>query len=189
MLTGEPIPIDKSNGAELYAGTVNENGRLVMRVISLGEETALARIIDVVENAQNSRADIQRIGDRVSSIFVPVVIVIAIGTVFAFGFFAAGAWETGLINAAAVLIVACPCAMGLATPAAIMAGTNAATKRGILIRDGTALEKAGRVTAVLFDKTGTLTEGKPRENARPPRIRRGVECTCPCLGEAKSASA
>jgi P-type Cu+ transporter len=162
MLTGEPIPIDKSNGAELYAGTVNENGRLVMRVTSLGEETALARIIDVVENAQNSRADIQRIGDRVSSIFVPVVIVIAIGTVFAFGFFAGGAWETGLINAAAVLIVACPCAMGLATPAAIMAGTNAAAKRGILIRNGTALEKAGRVTAVLFDKTGTLTEGKPR---------------------------
>jgi P-type Cu+ transporter len=162
MLTGEPIPVDKSNGAELYTGTVNENGRLVMRVTSLGEETALARIIDVVENAQNSRADIQRIGDRVSSIFVPVVIVIAIGTVFAFGFFATGAWEAGLINAAAVLIVACPCAMGLATPAAIMAGTNAATKRGILIRDGTALEKAGRVSAVLFDKTGTLTEGKPR---------------------------
>jgi len=113
-----------------------------------------------VRRAQGSRAAIQRIGDRVSSIFVPVVVLIAVATAIAYGWH--GAWETGIINAAAVLIVACPCAMGLATPAAIMAGANAAAKRGILVRDGTALEKCGRVTAILFDKTGTITEGKPR---------------------------
>jgi Cu+-exporting ATPase len=129
-------------------------------VTGLGEETALARIIEVVRRAQGSRASIQRIGDRVSSIFVPVVVVIAAATAAYYALH--GGWEMGVINAAAVLIVACPCAMGLATPAAIMAGTNAAAKQGILVRDGSALEKCGTITAVLFDKTGTLTEGKPR---------------------------
>jgi Cu+-exporting ATPase len=162
MLTGESTPVDKTAGMELYTGTVNLNGRLVARVTGVGEETALAHIIEVVDRAQNSRAEIEKLGDRVSSIFVPAVILIALAVLFGFAFFSVSGWETGLIRAAAVLIVACPCAMGLATPAAIMAGTNAATKRGILIRDGTALEKCGRVTAVLFDKTSTLTEGKPR---------------------------
>ena len=161
MLTGESAPVEKRAGAKIYTGTVNQDGRLVMKVTGLGEETSLARIIEVVRRAQGSRASIQRIGDRVSSIFVPVVVLIAAGTALFYGMHD-GSWETGIINAAAVLIVACPCAMGLATPAAIMAGTNAAARRGILVRDGSALEKCGRVTAVLFDKTGTLTEGRPR---------------------------
>jgi Cu+-exporting ATPase len=160
MLTGESAPVEKNAGGKIYAGTVNRDGRLVVKVTGLGEETALARIIEVVRRAQGSRAAIQRIGDKVSSIFVPLVVLIAAITAVAYGM--RGGWETGIINAAAVLIVACPCAMGLATPAAIMAGTNAAAKRGILVRDGEALEKCGTITAVLFDKTGTLSEGKPR---------------------------
>ena len=160
MLTGESAPVEKRAGGKIYTGTVNQTGRLVVKVTGLGEETALARIIEVVRRAQGSRASIQRIGDRVSSIFVPVVVLIAAATAVAYGLH--GGWEPGIINAAAVLIVACPCAMGLATPAAIMAGTNAAAKNGILVRDGSALEKCGTITAVLFDKTGTLTEGKPR---------------------------
>jgi Cu+-exporting ATPase len=180
MLTGESTPVDKSARNELYAGTVNLNGRLVMRVTATGESTALAHIIAAVQRAQTSRADIQRLGDRVSSVFVPVVVAIAIAAALWWGLAPESArhihdllapflWPamtpTGtaaaFIIAAAVLIVACPCAMGLATPAAIMAGANAAARRGILIRDGVALEKAGKVTAVIFDKTGTLTIGKP----------------------------
>ncbi len=159
MLTGESAPVDKSAGAKIYTGTVNRNGRLIVNVTGLGGETALARIIEVVRRAQGSRASIQRIGDKVSSVFVPVVVLIAAGTVMAYAL--RGGWEAGIINAASVLIVACPCAMGLATPAAIMAGTNAAAREGILVRDGAALEKCGHITAILFDKTGTLTEGKP----------------------------
>ena len=180
MLTGESTPVDKSARNELYAGTVNLNGRLVMRVTATGESTALAHIIAAVQRAQTSRADIQRLGDRVSSVFVPVVVAIAIAAALWWGLAPESAkhvhdllapflWPvmtpTGtaaaFIIAAAVLIVACPCAMGLATPAAIMASANAAARRGILIRDGVALEKAGKVTAVIFDKTGTLTIGKP----------------------------
>ena len=180
MLTGESTPVDKSARSELYAGTVNLNGRLVMRVTATGESTALAHIIAAVQRAQTSRADIQRLGDRVSSAFVPVVVAIAIAAALWWGLAPESArhvhdllapflWPamapTGaaaaFIIATAVLIVACPCAMGLATPAAIMAGANTAARRGILIRDGVALEKAGKVTAVIFDKTGTLTMGKP----------------------------
>ena len=181
MLTGESLPVDKAPGAALFAGTANLNGRLVQRVTATGEATALARIIEAVERAQSSRANIQRLADRVSNVFVPVVVMIALATALAWGLTpaatrAAHDWlgqflwaghvpasplAAALIAAAAVLIVACPCAMGLATPAAIMAGANAAARRGILIRDGIALEKAGLVTAVLLDKTGTLTLGKP----------------------------
>ncbi|MGD0206304.1 MAG: cation-translocating P-type ATPase [Verrucomicrobiota bacterium] len=179
MLTGESTPVDKSARSELYAGTVNLNGRLVMRMTATGESTALAHIIAAVQRAQTSRADIQRLGDRVSSVFVPVVVAIAIAAALWWGLAPESAkhvhdllapflWPvmtptgaaTACIIAAAVLIVACPCAMGLATPAAIMAGANTAARRGILIRDGVALEKAGQVTAVIFDKTGTLTVGK-----------------------------
>jgi Cu+-exporting ATPase len=181
MLTGESMPVDKSAGSELYAGTVNLNGRLVMRLTATGENTALAHIIGAVQRAQNSRANIQRLGDRVSSVFVPVVVGMAAAAALWWGLAPGSAmqvhswlgrflWPAHLpvgdlsvpfMIAAAVLIIACPCAMGLATPAAIMAGSNAAAKRGILIRDGVALEKAGQVTAVVFDKTGTLTSGKP----------------------------
>jgi Cu+-exporting ATPase len=181
MLTGESAPVDKTAKSLLYAGTTNLNGRLVMRVTATGEATALAHIIAAVQRAQTSRASIQRLGDRVSNVFVPVVCVIALGTALWWGlayesarqvtaWLAPFLWHAhppasplaaAVIAAAAVLIVACPCAMGLATPAAIMAAANAAARRGILIRDGVALEKAGLVTAVLFDKTGTLTMGKP----------------------------
>jgi Cu+-exporting ATPase len=181
MLTGESAPIDKAPGSQLYAGTVNLNGRLVMRVTATGEKTALAHIILAVQRAQTSRASIQRLGDRVSSVFVPLVVTVALAAGLWWGLAPesarlvhgwlgqylwpaqppAGPMAAAFIIAAAVLIIACPCAMGLATPAAIMAGSNAAAQRGILIRDGVALEKAGRVTAVLFDKTGTLTQGKP----------------------------
>ncbi len=181
MLTGESVPVDKKGGSKLFAGTVNIDGRLVMRVTGTGEETALAHIIAAVQRAQTSRASIQRVGDRVSNVFVPVVVTVALAAGLCWGLapdwtrhvhdvLATFLWNThppegslatALIIAAGVLIVACPCAMGLATPAAIMAGSNAAAQRGILIRDGVALEKAGHVTAVLFDKTGTLTTGKP----------------------------
>ncbi len=180
MLTGESVPVDKAANSELYAGTVVSNGRLVMRVTATGEATALAHIIAAVQRAQTSRANIQRLGDRVSSIFVPVVVLVALGAGLWWGIAPGSAQQVhdglarflwpahsltgtgaGFIIAAAVLIIACPCAMGLATPAAIMAGANAAAARGILIRDGVALEKAGNVTAIIFDKTGTLTVGKP----------------------------
>jgi len=180
MLTGESLPVEKSPGAKLYGGTVNQNGRLVFRVTATGDATALAQIIAVVQRAQSSRANIQKLGDQVSAVFVPIVVLAAIGTGLWWGLayesalrtattllpflkpehFPASSLAAAFIHAAGVLIVACPCAMGLATPAAIMAGVNAAARRGILIRDGEALEKSGRITAVLFDKTGTLTEGK-----------------------------
>jgi P-type Cu+ transporter len=159
MLTGESIPADKKSGNELFAGTVNLNGRLVMRVTATGESTALAHIIAAVQRAQTSRADIQRLGDRISNVFVPVIVAIALAAGI-FWFVHSGA-EKAFVIAAGILIVACPCAMGLATPAAIMAAANAAARRGILVRDGVALEKAGKITAVIFDKTGTLTMGKP----------------------------
>jgi Cu+-exporting ATPase len=181
MLTGESAPIDKAAGSSLYAGTVNLNGRLLMRVGATGEETALAHIIAAVQRAQSSRANIQRLGDRVSGVFVPVVMAVAAAAGLWWGLAPdsakavhdmagrflwsaqppEGSLAAAFIIAAAVLIIACPCAMGLATPAAIMAGSNAAAQRGILIRDGVALEKAGLVTAVAFDKTGTLTVGQP----------------------------
>lgn len=185
MLTGEAAPVDKSPGAELYAGTLNQNGRLVMRVTATGEATALAHIIAAVQRAQNSRAHIQRLGDRVCSLFVPMVVLVALAAGLWWGLFPESArqvhvslapylWPAhlplagpaaGFIIAAAVLIIACPCAMGLATPAAIMTSANAAAARGILIRDGVALELAGRITAVIFDKTGTLTTGQPSVQA------------------------
>jgi Cu+-exporting ATPase len=180
MLTGESVPAEKKSGGELSAGTVNLNGRLVMRVTATGESTALAHIIAVVQRAQSSRAGIQRLGDRISNVFVPVIVGIALAAGWWWGLAPESAgrvhdwlaqilWHAhapvgaaaGFIIAAAVLIIACPCAMGLATPAAIMASANAAARRGILIRDGVALEKAGTITAVIFDKTGTLTLGKP----------------------------
>jgi Cu+-exporting ATPase len=180
MLTGESAPVDKRAGSKLYAGTLNLDGRLVIRVTATGEETALAHIIAAVQQAQSSRAQIQRLADRVSNVFVPIVVAVAVGAGLWWGLapetarrvhetlapylWAAHPMHSGaaaFIVAAAVLIVACPCAMGLATPAAIMAGANAAARHGILIRDGVAMERAGQISAVLFDKTGTLTAGKP----------------------------
>ena len=171
MLTGESVPVDKKAGSSLFAGTLNMNGRLTLRVTATGESTALAHIIAAVQRAQSSRAQIQRLGDRISNVFVPVIVAIALGAGIYWAF-ASGA-EKAFVIASGILIVACPCAMGLATPAAIMASANAAARRGILIRDGIALEKAGTITAIILDKTGTLTDGEltlagpwiPPENA------------------------
>ena len=161
MLTGEPLPVHKTADATLTGGSINGDGRVVMRVTAVGQETVLSRIIRLVEDAQAAKAPIQRLVDRVSSVFVPVVIVLAVLTLCAW-WLTGHSFEVALIHAVAVLVIACPCALGLATPAAIMAGTGVAAKYGILIKDAQALELAHRVDVVAFDKTGTLTVGQPR---------------------------
>jgi len=167
MLTGEPLPVAKAEGARLTGGTINGDGRVVMSVSAVGSETVLAQIIRLVEDAQAAKAPIQRLVDQVSAVFVPVVLGIALVTLL--GWLWAGLpMETALIRAVAVLVIACPCALGLATPAAIMAGTGVAAKNGILIKDAQALELAHKVDLVAFDKTGTLTMGRPRLVAFSP---------------------
>ena len=161
LVTGESLPVSRHTGERVIGGAVNGEGLLVVRTSAIGAETTLARIVRLVESAQAKKAPIQRLVDRVSAVFVPVVIGIAIVTLLAWGLIA-GQWAPGLLNAVAVLVIACPCALGLATPTAIMAGTGVAAQRGILIKDAEALETAHGVTLVAFDKTGTLTEGKPR---------------------------
>ena len=161
MLTGEPLPVHKTADATVTGGSVNGSGRVVMRVTAVGQETVLSRIIRLVEDAQAAKAPIQRLVDRVSGVFVPVVIVLAALTLCAW-WLTGHPFEQALIHAVAVLVIACPCALGLATPAAIMAGTGVAAKYGILIKDAQALELAHRVDIVAFDKTGTLTVGQPR---------------------------
>lgn len=161
MLTGEPLPVSKAPGARMTGGSINGEGRIVMQATAVGGETVLAQIIRLVEDAQAAKAPIQRMVDQVSAVFVPVVIAIAAITLGGW-LLAGGGWEEALIHAVAVLVIACPCALGLATPAAIMAGTGVAAKHGILIKDAQALELAHRVDTVAFDKTGTLTVGRPR---------------------------
>ncbi|KRH99573.1 cation-translocating P-type ATPase [Curvibacter sp. PAE-UM] len=164
MLTGEPLPVAKDAGAKLTGGSINGDGRVVLQVGAVGSETVLAHIIHLVEDAQAAKAPIQRLVDQVSAVFVPVVLVIALLTLL--GWLWAGAsGESAIIHAVAVLVIACPCALGLATPAAIMAGTGVAAKHGILIKDAQALELAHKVDTVAFDKTGTLTVGQPRLTA------------------------
>ncbi len=160
MLTGEPIPVPKDAGTAVTGGSINGPGRLVIKVRATGAESVLARIIRLVEDAQAAKAPIQRLVDRVSEVFVPVVLAIAAVTFIAWVSLGNGV-EVSLIHAVAVLVIACPCALGLATPAAIMAGTGAAAREGILIKDAQALELAHGVSVVAFDKTGTLTVGKP----------------------------
>ena len=161
LISGESLPVDKRPGDRITGGAINGEGRLLVRTTALGGETVLARIIRLVEDAQAAKAPIQKLVDKVSQVFVPAVLVIAVATLL--GWLLAGAaLETALINAVAVLVIACPCALGLATPAAIMAGTGVAARHGILIKDAEALEVAHAVTAVAFDKTGTLTSGKPQ---------------------------
>ncbi len=161
MLTGEPLPVPKAEGGRLTGGSINGDGRVVMAVTAVGQETVLAQIIRLVEDAQAVKAPIQRMVDQVAAVFVPVVLVIGLATLL--GWWWAGApLETALIRAVAVLVIACPCALGLATPAAIMAGTGVAARHGILIKDAQALELAHKVDTVAFDKTGTLTVGQPR---------------------------
>ncbi|SHH54318.1 cation-translocating P-type ATPase [Massilia sp. CF038] len=164
MLTGESMPIAKVPGARVIGGAVNGEGLLVVRAQAIGAETVLARIIRAVEDAQAAKAPIQRLVDRVSAVFVPTIVLIALAT-FVLWWTVQGDWHQAIIHAVAVLVIACPCALGLATPTAIMAGTGVAARHGILIKDAEALELLHDVQVVAFDKTGTLTAGKPRLTA------------------------
>lgn len=160
LVTGESLPVAKGPGARVIAGSLNGANACTLRVTATGAETTLARIVRLVETAQAEKAPIQRLVDRVSAIFVPVVLVLALLTLA--GWLLAGAGvPTAVLNAVSVLVIACPCALGLATPAALMAGTGAAARQGILIKDALALELAQRTAVVAFDKTGTLTAGRP----------------------------
>jgi Cu+-exporting ATPase len=160
LITGESIPVSKEAGANVTGGAVNGTGRLIIEATAVGEDSTLAKIIHLVENAQAGKARVQRLVDRVSEVFVPVVIVIA-ATTFAVTFWYFTDFESAMIGAVSVLVIACPCALGLATPTAIMTGTGAAARAGILIRDVESLERAHELNAIIFDKTGTLTEGRP----------------------------
>ncbi|UZD96082.1 heavy metal translocating P-type ATPase [Pseudomonas corrugata] len=161
LISGESLPVPKQPGDKITGGAINGEGRLLVRTQALGAETVLARIIRLVEDAQAAKAPIQKLVDKVSQVFVPVVLVLALATLVGWWLYGAPL-ETALINAVAVLVIACPCALGLATPTAIMAGTGVAARHGILIKDAEALERAHEVDTVVFDKTGTLTSGTPR---------------------------
>ena len=160
LITGESLPVAKHEGDKVTGGAVNAEGLLVLLTTAVGAESVLARIVRLVESAQAKKAPIQRVVDRVSAVFVPAIIAIAAVTLLGWGI-TTDQWQDALLNAVAVLVIACPCALGLATPTAIMAGTGVAARRGILIKDAEALEVAHGVQVVAFDKTGTLTEGKP----------------------------
>ncbi len=160
LITGESLPVAKHEGDKVTGGSVNAQGLLLVRTTAVGAESTLARIVRLVESAQAKKAPIQRLVDQVSEVFVPVVIGLALLTLLGWGLIG-GNWETAILNAVAVLVIACPCALGLATPTAIMAGTGVAARHGILIKDAQALEIAHKINVVAFDKTGTLTEGKP----------------------------
>ena len=160
FITGESNPVAKSPGDRVTGGSINADGRLLLRTTAVGAESVLARIIHMVEEAQANKAPIQRLVDRVSEVFVPAVVLVALVTLLGWGL-GGGDWTRAILNAVAVLVIACPCALGLATPTAIMAGTGVAAKHGILIKDAQALETAHAVSVVAFDKTGTLTVGRP----------------------------
>jgi P-type Cu+ transporter len=162
MLTGESLPVEKKAGDTVIGATLNKQGLLKFEATKVGRETALAQIVKLVEDAQGSKAPIQKLADQVSAVFVPIVIVIALGTFAGWYFFGAkGDFTLALINMVAVLVIACPCAMGLATPTAIMVGSGKGAEAGILFRNSEALERAGNVSVVILDKTGTITKGQP----------------------------
>ncbi len=160
LITGESLPVAKHVGDHVTAGAVNAEGLLLVHTTAVGAESTLARMVRLVESAQAHKAPVQRLVDQVSAVFVPVVVGLAAVTLLGWGL-ASGNWEQALLNAVAVLVIACPCALGLATPAAIMVGTGVAARHGILIKDPEALEVAHRIRVVAFDKTGTLTAGHP----------------------------
>ena len=160
MLTGESIPADKTGGDEVFGATINQQGLLRVRATGVGSQTALAQIIRLVRQAQGSKAPIQRLADRVSAVFVPVIIVIA-GITLGVWWIAGGDFVPGMIRMVAVLVIACPCALGLATPTAIMVGTGKGANMGILFKNSEALETAHKIKTIMFDKTGTITRGKP----------------------------
>jgi len=163
MLTGEPLPVDKKEGDTVAGGTINRTGSFIFRVTRTGQDTTLQQIIRLVEDAQGRKAPIQKLADRVAGVFVPIVLVIALASFFIWFFLApTGSFTFALLALVSVLIIACPCALGLATPTAIMVATGKAAELGILIKGGDALERLHRITRVVLDKTGTLTEGKPK---------------------------
>jgi Cu+-exporting ATPase len=161
MLTGESLPVAKAPGASVIGATINKQGLLKFEATKVGKETALAQIIRLVEEAQGSKAPIQKLADQVSAVFVPAVIGIALVTFLAWLFIGGAGFTTALINMVAVLVIACPCALGLATPTAIMVGTGKGAERGILFKSSEALERAGSIHTVVLDKTGTITQGRP----------------------------
>jgi Cu+-exporting ATPase len=161
MLTGESMPVEKSPGVEVIGATINKQGLLKFEATKVGKETALAQIIRLVEEAQGSKAPIQKLADIVSSIFVPAVIIIALLTFLGWYFIGGAGFTFALINMVAVLVIACPCALGLATPTAIMVGTGKGAERGLLFKSSEALERAGKIRTVVLDKTGTITRGRP----------------------------
>jgi Cu+-exporting ATPase len=160
MLTGESLPVEKKKYSSVFGATVNQDGLIRIKVMQVGEGTVLAQIIKTVEEAQGSKAPIQKLADKISGIFVPIIILIAICTFFAW-YFSTRNFSIALINAVSVLVIACPCALGLATPTAIMAGTGRGAKSGILFKSGESFERAKDISMIVFDKTGTLTLGKP----------------------------
>jgi Cu+-exporting ATPase len=160
MVTGESVPVEVAPDDEVYAGTVNQTGRLTLSATATGQGMLLSQVINLVKKAQGSKANVQRLADQVASVFVPIVLAIAAVTLVTWGIAGAG-WITAMTACVAVLIVACPCALGLATPTAIMVGTGIGAQRGILIKDAKALERVGRLSHIVLDKTGTLTMGQP----------------------------
>ncbi|MHC4948859.1 MAG: heavy metal translocating P-type ATPase, partial [Planctomycetota bacterium] len=185
VVTGEPIPIRKGPGDDVVAGSLNTTGRLVVEATVDGRHTTIARVAELVRRAQSSRAGIQRVADRVCAVFVPTVLLVAVATVAGWSLLA-GDPARGTIAAVTVLIISCPCALGLATPMAVMVGTGAASRRGILVKSAESLERAGRAERVVFDKTGTLTTGRPEVIGLSPagamtademlRLAAAVEC-------------
>ncbi|MFN3168668.1 MAG: heavy metal translocating P-type ATPase [Phycisphaeraceae bacterium] len=164
MITGESEPVEVAQGDSVFAGTINQTGSLRITVTATGAQTLLGQIVEMVEQAQGNKAGIQRLADKVAGVFVPVVVLIALGTLLGWGVFDSN-WSRGLTACVAVLIVACPCALGLAVPTAILVGTGIGAKRGILIKDPAALERSHGLTHVILDKTGTLTTGRPTVTA------------------------
>lgn len=160
MLTGESLPVDKTIGDDVFGATININGAIEMKATKVGADTVLAQIVKLVSDAQTKKAPIQKLADKISGIFVPIVLVIAIVTAVIW-YLSTGDISQAFINAVAVLVIACPCALGLATPTAIMVGTGLGAERGILIKNGESLEKGKKIDVMIFDKTGTLTVGKP----------------------------
>ena len=167
LLTGESLPVEKTGGAKVFAGSINIEGLLKCRATGVGAATALAAIVRLVDAAQGSKAPVQRLADTIAGVFVPSVIGIAVVTI-AYWWGWRGEFDNALVNAVAVLVIACPCALGLATPTAIVVGSGRGATAGVLFRNAAALERAGRIDLLVVDKTGTLTEGRPRViNALP----------------------
>jgi len=187
MITGESIPVERRSGDHVIGGTVNQNGVIRVEATAVGEQTALNRMARMVEEAQGSKAPIQKLVDQVAAVFVPVVIVLAALTFLAWGTIG-GDWKDGMVAAVALLVIACPCALGLATPTAIMVGTGMGAERGILIKNAEVLERTRALGAVILDKTGTLTEGRPQVTEVVPVGSMTREQLLSIVGSAESSS-